>query len=60
MSDYNHLTRFAVSSGQSISQGQAIGYTGMTGAVTGCHVHVEIWINGTAINPESLPGWNRS
>lgn len=60
VSVYNHLSRFAVSSGQSISQGQAIGYTGMTGAVTGCHVHVEIWINGTAINPESLPGWNRS
>ena len=60
VSVYNHLSRFAVSSGQSISQGQAIGYTGMTGAVTGCHVHVEIWINGTSINPESLPGWNRS
>ena len=60
VSVYNHLSRFAVSNGQSIAQGQAIGYTGMTGAVTGCHVHVEIWINGGAINPESLPGWNRS
>jgi hypothetical protein len=23
-------------------------------------VHVETWRNGTPINPESLPGWNRS
>lgn len=57
---YNHLSRFAVSNGQSISQGQALGYTGMTGAVTGCHVHVEVWRNGTPMNPEDLSGWNRT
>lgn len=57
---YNHLSRFAVSYGQSVDRGQTIAYTGATGKVTGCHVHVEVWRNGTAIDPESLPGWTRS
>lgn len=57
---YNHLSRFNVSYGQSVSQGQVLGYTGMTGAVTGCHVHVEVWVNGSTVDPESLAGWNRS
>lgn len=56
---YNHLTRFAVSAGQSVSQGSAIGYTGATGNVTGCHVHFEVWRNGTAINPMGLSGFSR-
>jgi len=57
---YNHLSRFNVSNGQWIGKGDVLGYTGMTGNVTGCHVHVEVWKNGTAINPESLAGWTRS
>jgi murein DD-endopeptidase MepM/ murein hydrolase activator NlpD len=48
---YNHLSRFAVSSGQRVSRGQVIGYTGSTGATTGCHVHFELWLNGTPVNP---------
>lgn len=55
---YNHLTRFAVSPGQAVSAGQVIGYTGATGNVTGCHVHYEIWKNGSTIDPMTLPGWN--
>ncbi|WP_156252426.1 M23 family metallopeptidase [Pseudactinotalea terrae] len=51
VSVYNHLSRFAVSVGQSVSQGQAIGYTGATGNVTGCHVHLEMWRNGAHVNP---------
>lgn len=51
VSVYNHLSRFAVSVGQSVSQGQAIGYTGATGNVTGCHVHLELWRNGSTVNP---------
>lgn len=54
---YNHLSSFAVSKGQSVSRGQAIGYTGATGNVTGCHVHFEVWINGTTIDPMTLPGF---
>lgn len=57
---YNHLSRFNVSVGQSIGAGDVLGYTGMTGAVTGCHVHVEVWKNGSTIDPESLPGWDRT
>lgn len=56
---YNHLSRFAVSAGQRVSQGQTIGYTGATGRVTGCHVHFEVWRNGTAIDPMRLPGFTR-
>ncbi|UFU05438.1 M23 family metallopeptidase [Ruania halotolerans] len=51
---YNHLSRFAVRQGQSVSQGQTIGYTGATGNVTGCHVHFEVWRNGSTINPMGL------
>ncbi|MDO5727041.1 MAG: peptidoglycan DD-metalloendopeptidase family protein, partial [Bowdeniella nasicola] len=54
---YNHLSRFAVSAGQRVSQGQLIGYTGATGLVTGCHVHFEVWRNGTTIDPMGLPGF---
>lgn len=51
VSAYNHLSRFAVSVGQHVTQGQVIGYTGATGNVTGCHVHFELWKNGTTVNP---------
>lgn len=54
---YNHLSRFGVSQGQKVSQGQTIGYTGATGMVTGCHVHFEVWRNGSTIDPMSLPGF---
>lgn len=48
---YNHLSRFAVSLGARVTQGQVIGYTGATGAVTGCHVHFELWLNGSTVDP---------
>ena len=51
VSIYNHMSRFAVSVGQRVSQGQVIGYTGATGNVTGCHVHFELWKNGSSLNP---------
>ncbi|HZK05809.1 MAG TPA: peptidoglycan DD-metalloendopeptidase family protein [Actinomycetaceae bacterium] len=57
VSVYNHLSSFAVSRGQSVSQGQTIGYTGATGNVTGCHVHLEIWKNGSTIDPMTLPAF---
>lgn len=50
----NHLSRFAVRQGQRVSQGQVIGYTGATGMVTGCHVHFEIWRNGSTIDPMTM------
>jgi murein DD-endopeptidase MepM/ murein hydrolase activator NlpD len=48
---YNHLSRFAVSTGQRVSKGQVIGYTGETGNVTGCHVHFELWLDGSPVDP---------
>ena len=48
---YNHLSSFAVGYGQRVSKGQVIGYTGATGATTGCHVHFELWFNGSTVDP---------
>ncbi len=39
---YAHMSHAIVTPGQSVSQGQVIGYVGMTGMTTGAHVHFEI------------------
>lgn len=48
---YMHMTRFVVSNGQSVSQGQLIGYVGSTGVSTGPHLHFGISYGGTYVNP---------
>lgn len=55
ISVYRHMTRFATSPGARVAKGQLIGFTGATGRVTGCHVHFELWKNGSVINPIPLP-----
>lgn len=51
---YAHMSRFApgLHRGQSVKQGQLIGYVGATGRVTGPHLHYEVMKNGVKINPK--------
>ncbi|MFJ3404380.1 peptidoglycan DD-metalloendopeptidase family protein [Promicromonospora sp. NPDC090134] len=51
MTSSNHLTSFAVSAGQRVSRGQLIGYSGTTGTSTACHLHFELYINGSTVDP---------
>jgi murein DD-endopeptidase MepM/ murein hydrolase activator NlpD len=48
---YGHQEAYAVSAGQTVSQGQVIGYVGCTGHCFGPHVHFEVRINGAAVDP---------
>lgn len=53
MTSSNHLTSFAVSPGQQVSRGQVIGYSGTTGTSTACHLHFEVYIDGSTADPMS-------
>jgi peptidoglycan DL-endopeptidase CwlO len=48
---YAHQSAFAVSSGQSVSQGDVIGYVGCTGHCFGDHLHFEVRVNGVPTDP---------
>lgn len=48
---YGHLSGFAVVAGQHVQRGDSIGYVGLSGRSTGPHLHYEVRINDTPVNP---------
>jgi murein DD-endopeptidase MepM/ murein hydrolase activator NlpD len=53
---YAHMSRFArgIRAGSRVRQGQVIGYVGTTGRSTGPHLHYEVSLRGSQVNPMSL------
>jgi murein DD-endopeptidase MepM/ murein hydrolase activator NlpD len=53
---YGHMTNFArgIRNGQTVSQGQTIGYVGRTGLATGPHLHYEFMVNGVHRDPMTV------
>ncbi len=48
---YAHMSSRAVTQGQTVSQGDVVGYVGTTGRSTGNHLHFEVRVNGTRTDP---------
>lgn len=48
---YGHMSRYSVRSGQQVKKGEVIGYVGSTGRSTGNHLHYEVRLDGTPVNP---------
>ena len=48
---FGHISGFAVANGQAVHRGDVIGYVGLSGRSTGPHVHYEVWVNNTPVNP---------
>ena len=51
VSGYAHMQEFNVNPGDFVEQGQLIGLIGKTGRVTGPHLHWDIWVNRTPVDP---------
>ena len=48
---YGHLSGFAVAEGQRVRRGDILGYVGISGRATGPHLHYEVWLHDTPVNP---------
>ena len=48
---YAHMSGLAVYEGQTVSQGQEIGYVGSTGRATGTHLHFEVYVGDSRVDP---------
>lgn len=48
---FGHMSHVVVHAGETIAKGQLIGYSGETGEATGPHLHYEVRLNGTPIEP---------
>ena len=51
---FGHLSSYVVRSGQPVKRGDLIGYVGSTGRATSSHLHYEVLLNGSPINPLRL------
>ena len=51
---YGHMSRIATLPGQSVRQGQVIGYVGSTGLSTGPHLHYETYMGGRPVDPTGV------
>ena len=50
---YAHMSGLAVSSGQTVTQGQTVGYLGASGRATGTHCHFEVYVGDSRVDPAS-------
>jgi murein DD-endopeptidase MepM/ murein hydrolase activator NlpD len=48
---YAHMSGFAVTNGAGVEQGDVVGYVGCTGSCTGDHLHFEVRVNGSPVDP---------
>ena len=53
---YQHLRQATVKVGDQVDTGQQIAISGNTGITAGPHLHFEIWVNGTAVDPAPYLG----
>lgn len=51
VTNYSHMQRLAVTNGEYVKKGQIIGYVGNTGRSTGYHLHYEVRVGDSAIDP---------
>ena len=54
---YGHLSKIFVSVGQEVKRGQIIAAVGMTGKTTGPHLHYEVLVHDTPVNPTKYLRW---
>ena len=50
---YAHLNKMTVKKGDVLAKGEVLGYVGMTGYATGYHLHLSVYKDGKAVNPET-------